>query len=568
VGSINYDNQAISFKSATFAEKNDIAALRTNSRRGESGGAMMEIRIKSPPWPSGKASTTTVTPAASHPVDLLRDTHMRLCEADELRQHRKFDHAQKICESLIREHPGYMAAHHTLGLIHAAKRNFDRAFDHLSRAVMLNPRSWMTLTALASVCLELRATDMAALALDQARAIKPRDATVLVMLGEIYTQEHEFERAKEAFREAIALEDDLYAAIMGLGFACEQLGQNAEAVELFKSLLKRGMSTLGVLLAFSSVPSAFINVDLLAELDKLSRNQTDEREFEESAAFIRARALEKAGRLEEAWQHLVPVNRAIFLAMQEDLRGSSQKQTAALTALQGDRSEAVVISDSRQPISLFILGPSRSGKSTMEQLVATLDGVKRGYENPSVEKAIRRTFQQANLLESRRIGLHIGLLPPQLYPQCRDFYLEELAGRVGSARVFTNSNPSLIYEAQLMASVFPNVRFILLRRNLEDTILRMYQYRYRTGNAYSYDLKAARDYVVWYHQMIDLMAAKFPDIVRIIDYEGMIANPAAAVRVAAELCGLRTTDGPLPDVGDDRGCAKPYYDFIRAELSR
>jgi tetratricopeptide (TPR) repeat protein len=524
----------------------------------------MEIRIKSAP--SATAFTATATPAAPlHGVNLLQDTHRRLCEADELRQHRKFDHAQKICESLIREHPGYMAAHHTLGLVHAAKRNFDRAFDHLSRAVMLNPRSWMTLTALASVCLELRASDMAAVVLEQARAIKPRDANVLVMLGETYIQEREFERAKEAFREVVTLEDDVYAAIMGLGFAYEQLGQNAKAVELYESLLKRGMSTLEVLLALISMPSSFVHIDLLAELDKSPRNQTSEREFEECAAFIRARALDKAGHHAEAWQHLVPVNRAIFRAMQENLRYWSQVQNAALAALQGNPIKAVGCDlDSRQPISLFILGPSRSGKSTMEQLVATLDGVKRGYENPSVEKAIRRTFQSASLLTSD----HIGLLPPQLYPQCRDFYLKELAQRVGSARVFTNTSPSLIYEAQLMASVFPNVRFIFLRRNLEDTILRMYQQRYRTDNAYSYNLKTARDHVVWYHEMIDLMATKLPDIVRVIDYEDMIANPTAAVDVAADLCGLTKTDGPLPEVGDDRGCAEPYHDFIRAELTR
>src|SRR5262245_60016802 len=46
-----------------------------------------------------------------------------------------------------------MAAHHTLGLVHAAKKNYDRAFDHLSRAAMLNPRNWM---AFVSVCLDLR----------------------------------------------------------------------------------------------------------------------------------------------------------------------------------------------------------------------------------------------------------------------------------------------------------------------------------------------------------------------------------------------------------------------------
>ena len=68
--------------------------------------------------------------------------------------------------------------------------------------------------------------------------------------------------------------------------------------------------------------------------------------------------------------------------------------------------------------------------------------------------------------------------------------------------------------------------------------------------------------------MIDLLAKKLPDIVSVIDYEDMVANPAAALRVAADLCGLPRADGPLPKVADDRGCSEPYRDFIRAELSR
>src|SRR5215813_12003353 len=192
---------------------------------------MTEIRIKSDPW-SAKAFTATVTPAAPfRGINLLQETHTRLCEADELRQQGKFDRAQKICESLIRERPLYMAAHHTLGLIHFAKKDYDRAFDHLSRAVMLNPRSWKAQTAFARVCVELDATDMAALAIEQARAIKPRDANVLVTLAEIYFKERELERAKEAYREAVALDHDLYPAITGLGKVCVQLGQHAEAAQ-------------------------------------------------------------------------------------------------------------------------------------------------------------------------------------------------------------------------------------------------------------------------------------------------------------------------------------------------
>ena len=202
----------------------------------------MTIGIKSAPWPPA-------TPAAPRSgTNVLQDSYNRLGEADQLREQGKFDRAQKICESLIREHRDYMAAHHTLGLIHAGKENYDRAFDHLSRAAMLNPRSWKTLTALAAVCLQLRATDMAVLALEQARAIKPRDSNILVTLGQVYQEEREYERAKEEFREAVALEDTLLPALMGLGNVCMHLGQNAEAVEVYEGLIKRGMSALPVLL--------------------------------------------------------------------------------------------------------------------------------------------------------------------------------------------------------------------------------------------------------------------------------------------------------------------------------
>jgi len=407
---------------------------------------------------------------------------------------------------------------------------------------------------------------MAVLALEQARAIKPRDSNILVTLGQVYQEEREYERAKEAFREAVALEDTLLPALMGLGNVCMHLGQYAEAVELYEGLIKRGMSAVPVLLALSDLPLALVNVDLLAELDKLSADQIKGNSaLTEGATFVRSGAFDKAGRHAEAWQLLASVNRAIFLAKQEDFRDLFERQRNTLKWLQENPIKAVGDNrDSGQPISLFILGPSRAGKTTMEQLVATLDGVKRGYENLGLEKAIRRTFQSASLPP----GDHIEMVPLQLFPQCRDNYAEEITQRIGSARVFTTTSPGHVFDAHALASVFPNVRFICLKRNLEDNILRVYQRFYRTGNVYSYDVKAARDYIVWYHQMIDLLAKKLPDIVRVIDYEDMIANPAAVARVAADLCGLPRTDSPLPKVGDDRGCAEPYRDFIRAELSR
>ena len=73
-----------------------------------------------------------------------------------------------------------------------------------------------------------------------------------------------------------------------------------------------------------------------------------------------------------------------------------------------------------------------------------------------------------------------------------------------------------MFTADIMAAVFPNVRFLCVKRNVDDTALRIYQRRYSIGHSYASDVKAARDHVVWYHEAIDLLHEKLPELVRVI----------------------------------------------------
>jgi tetratricopeptide (TPR) repeat protein len=509
------------------------------------------------------------TAAPKRGTNPLQDTVIRLEQAEQLRQQGKLDRAQRICEGLVREHPDYMAALHTLGLIHADRKNYQQALICLVRAVMLNPRSWATLTALSGVYLELNANEMAAQALEQARAIKPQDSNILATLGEIYRQEREYELAKDAFQQALNIEPNLVPAATGLGWVLLYLGQNAEAAQIFEGLLKHGALSLEIITALAYLPTSLISIDLQSEMDKLLENHSKAETAappqksitENTVAFVRAAAFDKEGRYKEAWDQIVPANRTMFATLQDDFRDSLERERVTLSLLRNN-SVKPSVSQNEYPISLFILGPSRSGKTTMETLVATLGGVKRGYENPIVDNAIRRTFQAAGLLTSS----YFEMLPPQLYKECREIYLEELNRRAGSAKVFTNTHPARIFDAALISSVIPNVRFIFMKRNLEDLILRIYQRRYREWNSYSYDLKATRDYVIWYYQMIDLMAQKLPETVRVINYEDMVSDPSGSLVIAANLCGVPLSEqASLPSVGDDRNCSVPYSNFMSTQ---
>ena len=64
-----------------------------------------------------------------------------------------------------------------------------------------------------------------------------------------------------------------------------------------------------------------------------------------------------------------------------------------------------------------------------------------------------------------------------------------------------------------------------MKRNIEGNVLRIFMRTYARGNVYAYD------------QMIDALAEKLPNILRVIRYDDMIADPAAALRTAADFCG-------------------------------
>lgn len=505
--------------------------------------------------------TSMKFPPAAQKQGAFLDSKTQLERAEKLRQAGKLPEAQRICEALLKSYPNYVGALHTLGLVLADRGELKKALMSLTEALSLNPQDPIILVALSTVYVQLDAYEMASKVLEEVLQKTPDDSGAMVVLGEVYLAEKEYERAAEILQKAIILEGQSTLGRLSLAGGLIYLGRLYDAADILEELAERDNPGITTLYQLSQLPADLINVDILTLLESATPTLgMDRQEFESIAAFTKAAALNNAGRQEESWQALRAANRAKFAGMKAEYRNDLAKRKDFLARARQSaelKGTSGILAD--HPVSLFIFGPSRSGKTSLERLVGTLGGVKRGYENPILNLVAKRTFQFAGLPTRNSIVS----IPPGLDDLCRKLYLEELHERAGDAVVFSNTHPGGIFDAYRLAILIPNARFAFLKRDIDDIIYRMFGKLYRSGNNYSYDLDAAREYVQWYYDSIDEMNRLMPEISTVIRYEEMIEDPEAALSSVAALCGLEPDHAAFPDIGDDRGCAEPFAQFMR-----
>jgi tetratricopeptide (TPR) repeat protein len=483
----------------------------------------------------------------------------QLQEVEQLRLQGKFDKAETIGVALTRKHPYYLAGLYTLGLVYLDRKNHERALDCLIRALMCDPKNWKTLTALGLVYLRLRAYELAKDCLQRALYFKPHDASILTSLGEVFREDRDDEAAVGAYQAALAIDPSLETAEVGLSACLLNRGRYPEAAEVLRKAYARGHRSLNILHQLAGLPRSLAGLDPLEELASL-RPQAEKAsaDYKTDFMFGYGAALDAAGRFDEAWPILVAANRAVAPHHRQTLLSEIEQRESALSKMLKAGLNPIEPLQSHIPISLYILGPSRSGKTSLENLLRGIDGFKPGCEAPIVERALQLTWQSAGL----PAGKNLDELPASMVPAFRNHYIEELRGRAGTGRVVTITVADRIRDILLMSRIVPNVRVALVRRNEDDNALRIFMTKYSRGNSYAYSMESIRAYLDWYRKMQDVVSEKMSAAACLLSYEDMVADPRAAIVTAIELCGISATSNAHPAVHDDRNCSRAYAHMI------
>ncbi len=409
--------------------------------------------------------------------------------------------AEGAFREALRRQPANADTLHALGLLLAATDRFEEARSCQDQALSLRPDHPRALVALAFLL--RRAGDLPAAVAAGRRAVRSDPAFVegWIGLGNALRSTGRFDEAIASYRRALAIDPDAAEAHRGLTLTGAATPP-AETARLTALLNSTGASM----------------ADRVSAGFALGRAHDDQDQHDLAfACYAQANALfrqseAEAGRRFDAEALREHIGRII--------------RTCTADTLQS-RSGAAVASE----LPVFIVGMPRSGTSLIEQIVASHSQV----------------FGAGELADIGRIAATLrggeGAEPPPHQPaearRLAEAHLERLrALGAGRSRV-VDKMPDNLFELGLIATLFPDARVILSKRDPRDTCLSCFFQRFGgSTQLFSYDLQDCARRYLEQQRLVAHWRAVLPLRMIEVDYETLVANLETESRRLVEFLGL------------------------------
>jgi tetratricopeptide (TPR) repeat protein len=501
----------------------------------------------------------------AYSINEIDEAHAALSRASALVGERKINQAISDLNRLVSRYPLYLSAHRLLAKIYLQSGNLPAAYLHLAYASSGDPDDGFASVNLEAAAFELGFLESAASQFQSLEAAisRPDERAVhFFNKGKILNRRNDYVGSIEAYRTCLAANPKHPEAPVRMIDSMHAEGMASEAFETALSLLR---STKEPSFELLSVAADFSD-EALRELVPLIEPHLDAVECRDQNAriahdFLRAKLSHAKGEYEDAWRFAMAANLEKRGQVAAERERDAQWEKSILEWSRGGHIPSSSGLSPNASVPLFLLGPSRSGKTTLESLLSRIEGVRRGFENKLLSSAVAKANNAGGMLPSG----FLPFLPDRLLPKFSEIYHRLVESKSAGSKVFTTTTPGLVAYVPSIIAALPTAKFILMHRSPLDLLVRTYFKNYRSGHHHAYDPKWIAEYVDWYDDLSRQWEKQFPERVRILSYEQLVANPTKTVSDIAMWLGLnpQSLEGPL--VGDDSGVAKPYISIMKKE---
>lgn len=454
---------------------------------------------------------------------------------------RDFPKAEFFYQTVLRDHPKHPDALNLMGTIALEAKKSGVAAGYFRKAVKQVQRNPIFLYNLGSAQLAERKPQLAIETLRKVALMKPDYLQTWVLLGRAYVGLGQQDEALDAFDRALSLRPDDFAVALERAEVLVNLGRLAEAADIFRHAIAnneqvaRAMIGLSVAHKFTpDDPEPALMVDLLNSDPKATRRK--------ALRYAAGKALADQKRFDAAFEQFSMAKQEADNAFAIDVHRDTFDRTKKLITAPFLAERADIGGPSTRPV--FIVGMPRSGTTLTEQILAS---------HPHIAGA-------GELTDLRRIASDLGYghLDKTLFGRNLESLTEGRARKIaghylaalkrhssGSALRVVDKMPHNYEFVGLIAILFPNARIIHCKRSPMDTCVSCFTQNFSDAHGYNGDLRTLGQYYKAYDDLMVHWHSVLPG--RILDsrYEELIADQEAASRRLIAWTGLDWDDACL-----------------------
>lgn len=394
--------------------------------------------------------------------------------------------------------------------------------------------------------------------------LQPRFAKPYFNLGIVLFWQGDLNAAEAAYLSAVELDPENVEALVSLGMTLGTVGRLGDAKSCFDRALQvqpRNVSTLCSLGWMASVEGRFEEAEAMfrraleidprrshawapiADLRRMTPADSDWLEGvmrvieggvppleEASLQFALGKYFDDVGDFDEAFEHYERANELHRqLARPYDRAARTTLVNGMIRVYTQQRLDRASdgASDSQRPV--FVVGMMRSGTSLVEQIIAS---------HPRVSGAGELDFWPS-VARKHEHRLRRDVPDAALTREFADSYLRILARRSQDAlRVVDKSNFNSDFLG-LIRLVFPNARFVYVRRDPIDTCLSCYFAQFANTLNFTTDLLDLAHYYREHHRLMMHWRSALPSGTLLdVSYEDLVADQETWSRRIVEFVGL------------------------------
>jgi tetratricopeptide (TPR) repeat protein len=451
--------------------------------------------------------------------------------------------SERIFRSILREDPSHAAALCGLAALSLAAdkgNDAERLLRHALKQSAHNPLAWRGLGQALAALGRLEEADAAARRLIK---IEPENPQNWITSASVSTRLMRQEEALAAYEQAARLKPEEVQLRMSIGHIHKTLGQRNECEAAYKTALAMDPALADAYWSLADLKNYSFSDAEVAAMQHLLTNDNIERSKSAPLYFALGKAFEQREQYADAFANYARGNTLRRLDAPFDIE-HFERRTARIRAF-FDQEFLADRAGSGDPSTapIFIVGLPRSGSTLVEQILASHSRVEGTMELPNI---INITHQFDDMVATRDgYPETVGTAPVGLLTALGSRYLGETAPLRKGSEHFTDKLPNNFSHVGLIHAILPNATIIDARRHPMDSCFSTFKQHFAEGQTFSYDLDDLGRYYRCYLSLMDHWDAVLHGKVLHLQYEDLVRDPEANIRLLLDHCRLPFEPGCL-----------------------